>query len=288
MHKHARYEEKGMGAMTKLKQEKVYDPHLLYHAINITVELEYKVPMQKIYSILERVDAVNEKRTDKIKPQDILEILKEMGDKLEESVLSDEPSDETSLQAKIKELLRLLGCTLTDQELNKILKGEVSINEALSKKARAAWLIVFEQNENGKFIPNKELANEMLFCTQLIAIENVELKMQRLMEGYRVTEANRQMRDNGMLQKNENIKVLDSQFRESTDPILLDKKRNRLRLYIAHMHGYDRDRDGDGSRGIDMTTGYIIDFGDIYIADKEHGCVIEDRAHNGIDMSDII
>ena len=49
----------------------------------------------------------------------------------------------------------------------------------------------------------------------------------------------------------------------------------------------DRDLDRDGGRGIDMNTGYVIDFGDIYIADKSHGGVIEDIERDGIDMGDI-
>ena len=53
------------------------------------------------------------------------------------------------------------------------------------------------------------------------------------------------------------------------------------------MQGYDRDRDRDGGRGVDMTTGEIIDFGDIYIADKEHGCFINDIERDGIDMRDL-
>jgi hypothetical protein len=53
------------------------------------------------------------------------------------------------------------------------------------------------------------------------------------------------------------------------------------------MQGYDRDRDRDGSRGIDISTGEIIDFGDIFIADKEHGAILEDRMNDGIDREDI-
>ena len=59
-------------------KKQVYDPHLLYHAINITVELEYKVPMQRIYDILVVVERNNEKLVDKITPNEVLELLKEL------------------------------------------------------------------------------------------------------------------------------------------------------------------------------------------------------------------
>jgi hypothetical protein len=270
-----------MRAMT----QQAYDPHLLYHAINITVELEYKVPMQKIYKILEIVEANNKKNINKISPQDVLQLLTLLGDRLESSVLDDEPSDNTNLQAKIKELLRLLGCVLSDQELNQILKGELSLDAALSKQAKAAWLMVFNIDEDGKMRPNKEIVDHMLMCAQTIAIENVEIKIQRnIIEAKNMEKTDK--RTPIMLAKNENMKTLHRAEREKSDPVLLEKKRNKLRLYIAHMQGYDRDRDRDGGRGIDMTTGYVIDFGDIYIADK-HASTIEDIGRDGIDLCDL-
>jgi hypothetical protein len=262
-----------------------YDPHLLYHAINIVVELEYKVPMQKVYDVLAIVEKNNEKSIDKISPQEVLNIMKLLGDNLEGTILTDVPCDGNNLQSKIKELLRLLGCVLSDAELNRILKGELTLDDALSKYAKIAWMMIFEIDEHGKSRPNRIMVEHMLMCAQTIAIENVEIKMQRLLESNRAQERNN--RTIAVLEKHDNMKTLHRTTAERTDPVLLEQKRNKLRLYIAHMQGYDRDRDRDGGRGIDMTTGYVIDFGDIYIADKEHGSVFEDREHDGIDMRDI-
>jgi hypothetical protein len=279
-----------MGTLSK----PVYDPHLLYHAINITVELEYKVPMQKIYNLLELVDKSNENNVNKITPQEVLSLLQTLGNSLEDSVLTDDPPDgnNTNLQAKIKELLRLLGCELTDKELNKILKGELALEDALSKQARIAWMLIFDKDNDGRSRPSKDMVEHMLWCSQIIALENVELDIQRSMQNYHKEQkeynAKPQLQSNEkIIQKHGNLKVSNKLEKERYDPIELEKKRNKLRLYIAHMQGYDRDRDRDGGRGVDMTTGVIIDFGDIYIADKSHGSAIEDIEHDGIDMKDI-
>jgi hypothetical protein len=274
-----------------------YDPHILYHAINLTVELEYKIPMKKIYKILEKVEEQNKKNETKISPQEVLELLQTLGDSLESSVESDvsagpcdgvdgDGSNSVSLQEKIKELLRLTGCTLSEKELNRILKGEISLDDALSSKAKAAWLIVFDIDEHGKFRPDREVVDQMLWCTQSLALENIEVKLERYQINKEIDAKNR-IHTQGMLQKNDNLKTLFRSEKERNDPAVLDEKRRKLKLYIAHMQGYDRDRDRDGGRGIDMTTGEIIDFGDIYIADKEHGSFIHDLEHDGIDIADI-
>lgn len=266
-----------------------YDPHILYQAINLTVELEYKIPMKRAYKILEKVEAHNKKNEKKIGLQEVLELLQSLGGSLEISIDADneedKPSDGTSLQEKIKELLRLLGCHLTDAELNKILKGEVSLDDALSKKAKAAWLLIFDIDENGKSRPNKDLVEQMMLCTQMIALENIEMKIQRQLINREINE--RERANEGFLRKKDNLKTLFTIEKEREDPLVLDRKRQKLKLYIGHMQGYDRDRDRDGGRGIDMTTGEIIDFGDIYIADKEHGSVIIDVERDGIDIADI-
>lgn len=267
-----------------------YDPHILYQAINLTVELEYKIPMKRAYKILEKVEAHNKKSDKKISLQEVLELMKSLGDSLEVTIDSeneeDKPSDGTSLQEKIKELLRLLGCHLTDAELNKILKGEVSLDDALSKKAKAAWMLIFDVDEKGKSRPNKDLVEQMMLCTQMIALENIEMKIQRQLIDRQIHERERDYSE-GLLRKSDNLKTLFTVEKERNDPLVLDRKRQKLKLYIAHMQGYDRDRDRDGGRGIDMTTGEIIDFGDIYIADKEHGSIIVDIEHDGIDIADI-
>jgi hypothetical protein len=279
--------ERSMG--TKVKQ--AYDPHLLYHAINVTVELEYKVPMQKVYDILVLVNNANKKSFDKISSQDVIALLKALGDNLEDSVMSDTTDSgdgNNNLQAKIKELLRLLGCSLSDQELNKILKGELSLDEALPKKAKLAWVLIFDRDDSGRYRPNKDMVEHMLWCAQVIAMENIEMRIQRSLENYHREQKEKPHLQNELtVQKYGNLKVMSKVEKERNDPILLDQKRNKLRLYIAHMQGYDKDRDRDGGRGIDMTTGMIIDFGDIYIADKSHGNVIEDIDRDGIDIADI-
>ena len=267
-----------------------YDPHILYQAINLTVELEYKIPMKRAYKILEKVEAHNKKSEKKISLQEVLDLMQSLGDSLEVTIDSeneeDKPSDGTSLQEKIKELLRLLGCHLTDAELNKILKGEVSLDDALSKKAKAAWMLIFDVDEKGKSRPNKDLVEQMMLCTQMIALENIEMKIQRQLIDRQIHERERDYSE-GLLRKSDNLKTLFTVEKERNDPLVLDRKRQKLKLYIAHMQGYDRDRDRDGGRGVDMTTGEIIDFGDIYIADKEHGSIIVDIEHDGIDIADI-
>lgn len=269
--------------MTTATNER-YDPHLLYHAINITVELRYKVPMQKIYKLLQVAEERNKTSEKQITTADIIALLENLGGALESTVLTDEPSEGESLQSKIKEILRLLGCNLTDQELNQILKGELSIEEVLSNQARLAWSLIFKK-DNDKYRPSQDVANMILWCTQDIAIENVELKIQRVLENYRLE--NKRHSQEGMLLKSDNMKTLYRTNKIQYDPIELDKKRVKLKLYIAHMQGYDRDRDRDGTRGVDMSTGEIIDFGDLFIADKEHGSFIDDRMNDGIDRADI-
>lgn len=268
---------------------KEYDPHILYNAINLTVELRYKVPMQRIYKILEIIEKQNETNIDKITISDMVELLETLGSSFERHVAeTDEPpSDDENLQSKIKELLRMLGCYLTDQELNKILKGEISLDDALSGKAKLVWKAIFHKDDKGKFHPNKEIVDQMLSCMRLIAFENVELKIQYGLENYSIQKQQQRSRDNLELSRGINLKTLYRKEPQKETLLDLEKKRNKLRLYIAHMQGYDRDRDRDGGRGVDMTTGIIVDFGDIYIADKSHGSIIEDRERNGIDIADI-
>lgn len=262
------------------RRNREYDPHLLYHTINITVELEYKVPMQKVYDLLYLLEEKNKGVVDKIQPVEVLELLKLMSETLADTVNDEDMEDKNDLPSKIKELLRLLGCYLEKEELNAILRGEIPLEKALSPKAKAAWLIIFDRDEMGKFRPNKEVVNELVWLTEKIAYETIEVQIQRNLEGYR-SRTRRELENEGVLLKNENLKTIHKKD-EYTDPRILEKKRIDLKKYIAHMQGYDRDRDRDGGIGIDMSTGEIIDFGDIYIADKEHGAVLEDRNHDGV------
>ena len=85
---------------------KEYDPHLLYHAINITVELKYNVPMQNVYNLLD-LFAQKGMDIDKLPQEKIISTISALGKGLENTVLDeDNTSDCTSLQVKIKELLR--------------------------------------------------------------------------------------------------------------------------------------------------------------------------------------
>lgn len=266
--------------MTNITKQE-YDPHLLYHAINITVELEYKVPMQKIYNILVLVEESNQQDVHQVTPEDVLSLLSALGNKLESGELSDTPPDGNSLQEKIKEILRLLGCELSDQELNKILKGEISLDQALSKQAKVAWLTVFDLGNDGKYRPNREIIDNVLICSQAIALEGIEMQIQRAMTDRQIRH---KVRQQNLMYQERDVRKYE---KERYDPVALDRQRKKLKLYIAHMHGYDRDRDRDGGLGIDLTTGEIIDYEDVYIADKTHGNFIHDIDRDGIDMKDI-
>ena len=151
--------------------------------------------------------------------------------------------------------------------------------------------MIFEKDEDGRTRPIKEMVDHMLWCSQTIAMENVELSIQRSMENYQRNQQEQrekpQLQNGDFIQKQGNLKISHAKKMVYHDPETLEQKRNKLRLYIAHMQGYDRDRDRDGGRGIDMTTGVVIDFGDIYIADKSNGAIIEDIDRDGIDIRDI-
>jgi hypothetical protein len=67
----------------------------------------------------------------------------------------------------------------------------------------------------------------------------------------------------------------------------MDRKQVELKLYVAHMQGYDRDLDGDGSGGINRATGEVIDYDDIYIADKAKHMQEEEREEDEILVRDI-
>ena len=285
-------------AQDKLNPKPEYDPHILYNAINLTAELQYKVPMQRIYDILVIVEKKNKGKKDKaemITPEDIMKLLNILGDLLIKDA-SDSPCDTSSLQAKIKELLRILGCTLSDQDLNKILKGQISITDVLSKDAQLVWQLLFDVDAQGKMRPDHEMADHLLISMQNIAIENIE----RQMESQLIENRNRKMsahqRAQNILLRDENLKTLfrtDEEKKrsrgEDIDYVELDRKRAKLRLYIAHMQGYDRDRDHDGSRAVDPTTGYIIDYEDAYITDKIYsGAILEDRNTDDLEVHEIV
>lgn len=272
--------------MTFDVKERVYDPHILYHAINLTVELRHKVSLQKIYDILEQIDRINKNEKLNITSSDLLRLIQLMGDKLEDTIQDTETSEcPATPQEKIKEMLRLLGCQLSKDELNQILSGNIDEKTVMSKDAATLWKIIFRKNQKGRQVPDLDLTDQLLDSMQFYVMQDLEEKIELYL----------QAREPGLDQLTEekaNKKLLTMKIKVQgknmeLDPVELEKKQNKLRLYIAHMQGYDRDRDRDGGIGIDMTTGLVIDYSDIYIADKEHGSVIEDLEHDGLDVEDI-
>ena len=111
---------------------------------------------------------------------------------------------------------------------------------------------------------------------------NTSIKLEKAMREYQISRVKKDRYENAM-----QARVLKERQKAYETPVELEQKRRKLKLYIAHMQGYDRDRDRDGGRGINMVTGEIIDWGDIFIADKEHGAVLEDQNRDGIDRIDI-
>lgn len=273
-----------MGAL----QKQAYDPHLLYHAINLTVELQYKVPMQKIYDFLAKLEEISPGSVGKMKVEDLANLFNILSKRLEELSETEEYYECKTLQEKIKMILRMMGYSLSDQELNQILRGELELDKVFTKEAKTVWLLMFSKNAKGLYVPDKEIVDHVLHMTQNIAIKTLDLQMQESLEHYKIKQHNRVILEAAQNSRtNPAIRNSLKIRKEYEDPLTLDKKMNKLRLYIAHMQGYDRDRDRDGGRGIDMTTGIVIDFSDIYIADKIHGAVIEDIEHNGLDVRDL-
>ena len=263
----------------KLKQ---LDPHLMYYAINITVELKYTVSTQLIYNVLERMEKQSKRKADAAMMNGVVDMLKSLGGKLESTVLTEEPYECKSLQEKIKELLRLLGCTLSPEELNQILKGTLTIEGVLSKKAQQLWMLIFDLDDKNHYRPNPELVDNLIWCVKEYAMATLDIKLEKAMREYQISRVKKDRYENAM-----QARVLKERQKAYETPVELEQKRRKLKLYIAHMQGYDRDRDRDGGRGINMVTGEIIDWGDIFIADKEHGAVIEDQNRDGIDRIDI-
>ena len=266
-----------------MKQKlKELDPHLMYYAINITVELKYTVSTNLIYNVLERAQQQKKRKADTAMMNEVADMLRNLGSQLESTVLTDEPYECKSLQEKIKELLRLLGCKLSPEELNKILKGELTIEKVLSKQAQELWKLVFDVTDQNQYRPNQEFVDNLMLCIKEYALATLDIKLEKAMREYQITRVKRDRFENTM-----QTRVLKERKQAFEAPVELEKKRRKLKLYIAHMQGYDRDRDRDGGRGINMVTGEIIDWGDIFIADKEHGAIIEDVERNGIDRTDI-
>ena len=90
-----------------------YDPHLLYQAINITVELQYTVPMTLIYNLLlklklKRRDGEREPSID-----EVVKLLALIGDTIQEdSSLMEIEDTEQDLQTKINQMISMIEPTL--------------------------------------------------------------------------------------------------------------------------------------------------------------------------------
>lgn len=247
-----------------------YDPHLLYQAINITVELQYNVPLKVVYQMIEE----NEKKEEKLSFNELVSLIKSLSKSFQNKIFSkeDSSSEETlDLKTKIKLMLELLHCELSNDELNKIIKGELSLDEALNQQARIAWKLFFSKDKDGKVRPNQSLVDHMMTLMQDYALLDINEKYKR--ELLNQTKNRIREIENGDYISNGNIKSERTKkelnvVSQDEKLILLDKQRKKLKLYIAHMQGYDRDRDHDGGRGVNMETGEIIDLEDIYMADK--------------------
>lgn len=244
-----------------------YDPHLLYQAINITVELQYTVPMTLIYNLLLKLKIKRRHGEKEPTIDEVVRLLALIGDTIQEdSSLMEIEDTEQDLQTKIKYMLKLTKCKLSPQELNRILKGQLSIKDVLHKEAQLAWSIMFEEKE-GRYIPDARSVSWLLDITQ----EHVMGQMLKEYNNncFKYAQAKEKRHSNYAVHANTKTE------RAKEDPIVfleknksLEEKLRKLRLVIAHLQGYDRDRDGDGERGIDPETGYIRDFDDVFMANN--------------------
>ena len=295
------------------------NPHIVYKSINTTVALEYKVPMELIYDILDTKAKRKKKKTEEsegesdAREMDNLErILREMGISMEEYCRNPQFQGQMSISDKIKMLLSFLQKDLGSQELNAVLKGEKSIDSVLNPQAQSLWNLLFIQDNTGRYKPDKEMTERLVAASVEYALSTVTQRQERRLEsaGERqererdIEEEIRQQTyeqardlervDRIVTQEEQQTQVIEQNlhydkttvkaqaFDERQIPrsdrefnALEDEEReNALRRYIAHMQGYDRDRDSDGGRGIDMKTGYVIDYGDIYLAD--HGTNVQE------------
>lgn len=264
-----------------------YDPHILYISINITVEMEYQVPLNRVYPIVEAASKrAGFKGTEK-DVSNLINVIKKLGLDIQ-NIADDEESqvdNNESLKDKIRRMLEALGCQLSDAELNAILRGDIAIEEALTKDAQILWRLIFVK-KGDRTVPDQDIVNCLDILSEEYALENLYITKEKQM--LRLKEMN----DFQYKQDRNNIKVSSlsqhSILKQTQDVESLSKKIAKLKLYVAHMQGYDRDLDHDGEYGIDPETGEIRDFECIYLADKRYsGAVIDDKERDGIDVEDI-
>lgn len=265
--------------------KKDYDPHLLYHSINLTSELKYAIPLKTVYTIVEQAY----KTIGNIPENDLLDILKTLSTlqiTKAENNSNDENTTEDDMKDRIKEILKTLGDNIDVEILNMILKGEKKLEDVMNKKQIIAWKIMFNSKDN-HFYPNMDAIRALWLSSCMIAVHNLRQKAEYVkLEQVAKNSIERQMR----IEKNKDLHM--RKIRTPLDQLekqlkKMEEAERKLRLYIGHMQGYDKDLDRDGGRGIDMTTGFIVDYDDIYIADKIHGSILIDKDNDGIDLEDI-
>ena len=272
--------------------QELTDPHLLYHAINLTVELKYAIPVKKIYKLLVAIQKHSPEN--EITSTDVLQVLQILKLQINKKAFSDETNEPpTSLKEKIKSILRLLGVELENNELNRILNGQIKVEDALPKYAQKAWYMIFDiDSASGKARPVEYVVDHLLLFSEELAVSEMEQKLQYQREQRQLFVIQSRMNQNYYdfltQEEKKQLDIKDQQIHSKEEsPRELEEKLVKLRLYIAHMQGYDRDLDRDGTRGIDLSTGYVVDYDDAYIEDKRHGCVIEDKEYDGIDLEDL-
>ena len=265
-----------------------YDPHLLYQAINITVELEYHIPFKLIYNILANLQEKMNPGEKEPSINEMVKLVKTMATFVDSNGVESEDMPD-NLKSKIKLILSMLGCDLGNDELNKILRGDIAVEDILNKESQLAWKLIFKKDENERYHPSQECVNWLLLLAEDYTFGVMLDKYTR--NCYEQKDYDRKLSRDG-LHNIDNYKT--ARYHENRVPeyvienLSLEKKMRNLKIYLGRMQGYDIDRDGDGQRGMDPETGEIIDFDDIFITDKIFGgAVIEDLNHNGLDLEDI-
>lgn len=235
--------------------------------------------MTLIYNLLLKLKL---KRKDGAKEPTIDEVVKLLaliGNTIQEdSSLMEIEDTEQDLQTRIKYMLKLTKCKLSPQDLNKILKGQLSVKDVLNKEAQLAWDIMFEEKE-GRYIPDARSVSWLLDITQEHAMGQILreynsncLKYAQAQQKHLDVKNNRQ--HNVKIERAEKEPIVFMERNKS-----LEEKLRKLRLYIAHIQGYDRDRDGDGERGVDPETGYVRDFDDVFMANNLFDDVVEKQEY---------
>lgn len=243
-----------------------YDPHLLYQAINITVELEYHVPMKTIYRILYILQKKRLPNEPEPSMKELVKMIKIMASSVESEGVEIEDASK-DLKTRIKSILSMLGCELNNDELNKILKGQLSINDALTKEAQLAWNLIFGREKDRYVNPEQKNVDMLFFLAEQFAISNIRCKIN---QNYLKHAEYKEQQENKL--QNSNYKTMRLSSKNTPDylqeNISLENKLRKMKIYIGQIQGYDKDWDGDGERGMDPETGEIRDYDDIFMADK--------------------